>query len=188
MKQSLLILIAMLLHTSLSADPFGLDKTLTLKGITFHVQASNQGSLNQLVITPSGLSGENRTIKEEIEGSVSGVEVADLNQDGFPELYLYITSAGSGSYGFLVAYASNHNKSITPIYLPELADNAKAAQGYMGHDQFSIVKNRLERRFPLYNKKDSNANPTGGTRLLTYKLIAGEAGWQLKLEKSTVVK
>ena len=60
------------------ADTAGFDKVLKLQGLSFHVQATNEGSLNQLTITPTGLSGNNPVIKQEIDGSVTGVEVADL--------------------------------------------------------------------------------------------------------------
>jgi hypothetical protein len=55
----------------------------------------------------------------------------------------------------------------------------------MGHDTFSLVENTLVRRFPIYKKDDTNANPTGGTRQLEYKLRNGEASWLLKLVKIT---
>jgi len=163
----------------------GFDKVLKLQGITFHVQATNEGSLNQLTITPSGLSGTNDVIKQEIDGSVTGAEVADLNNDGSPEIYVYVTSAGSGSYGALVAYSANHKKSLTGIYLPPLEDDKKNSVGYMGHDEFAVVESSFARRFPIYKKDDSNAKATGGMRQLQYKLVPGEATWQLKLVHST---
>lgn len=161
----------------------GFDKVLKFQGITFHVQATNKGSLNQLTITPSGLEKVNDVIKQEIDGSVTDVEVADLNKDGSPEVYVYVTSAGSGSYGSLVAYSANHNKSLSEIYLPLLENDKKVSQGYMGHDEFSIVDNRLTRHFPVYKKGDANCCPKGGIRQLQYKLVPGEATWQLKLIK-----
>jgi hypothetical protein len=163
----------------------GFDKVLKLEGITFHVQATNEGSLNQLTITPSGLSIVNDVIKQEIDGSVTGAEVADINADGSPEIYVYINSAGSGSYGSLVAYASNNKKSLTGIYLPPLEDDKKNSVGYMGHDEFTVIESSFARRFPIYKKEDSNANPTGGMRQLQYKLVPGEATWKLKLVNST---
>jgi hypothetical protein len=45
------------------------------------------------------------------------------------------------------------------------------------------VENVLARRFPVYRPGDSNARPTGGTRQLTYRLVPGETGWILKLDK-----
>ena len=161
----------------------GFDQTLSLQGISFHVTSANAGSVNRLRIVPKGLKGDNKPIEKEIDGTVTGAEVADLNADGSPEVYVYATSAGSGSYGSLVAYAANKGKSLSEIYLPPLQDDAKAAKGYTGHDEFKIVENSLVRRFPVYGDKDTNAQPTGGTRQIKYKLKAGEAGWVLKQQR-----
>lgn len=161
------------------------NKKLSLQGITFQIHCKNQGSLNQLRITPKGLESDNSAITTEIDGSLTGAEVADLNADGSPEIYVYVQSAGSGSYASLVAYAANNKKSLTQIHLPPLADDPKLSKGYMGHDEFAVVENSLARRFPLYNPGDSNSKPTGKTRQIEYKLEAGEAGWILRIKKST---
>jgi len=163
----------------------GFDQVFELQDISFHVICPNQGSLNQLEIIPAGLEIDNAAIKREIDGTVTGAEVADLNGDGSPEIYTYINSAGSGTYGALVAYAANNKKSLSEIYLPPLMDDKENSRGYMGHDEFVVVENNLLRRFPVYVKGDINANPTGGTRQLQYKLKQGEASWVLELEKST---
>ena len=157
----------------------GFDQVLSLQGIRFHVTCPNQGSINALRIEPQGLKTKNDLITREIEGTVSGAEVADLNADGSPEVYVYVTSAGSGSYGSLVAYASNRKKTLTEIYLPPLEENAKAIKGYMGHDEFAVVENAFVRRFPIYEAQDTNAKPSGKMRQLQYHLKAGEAGWIL---------
>ncbi len=176
-----------LLSANVSAAEQGgaFDKTLSLNGISFHITCPNEGSLNPLTIVPSGLTIDNSTIKkEEIDGSVRGAEVADLNGDGFPEIYIYINSAGSGSYGSLVAYGSNNNKSLSEIYLPPLEEDAKNSKGYMGHDEFTVMEGNLVRRFPIYKNTDSNVNPTGGMCQLQYELVPGEAGWILQLINS----
>ena len=161
------------------SGPF--DTTLGLRGIKFRVVSKNDSSQNMLEITPSGLSIDNSPIRSRIDGTVTGVEVADLNADGSPELYVYITSAGSGSYGSVLAFGANNRKSLSGIYLPPLAP--AAAAGYMGHDQFAVVESTLVRRFPVYKTGDSNATPTGGVRQLQYKLAKGEAGWVLKVDR-----
>jgi hypothetical protein len=161
------------------------DKTFALQGITFRVVSRpNNSSINRLEIIPSGLEIDNRPIAREIEGTVTGAEVADLNADGSPEIYVYVTSAGSGSYGSVVAYSSNKRKSLSEIYLPPVAENPKASQGYMGHDEFAVVESTLVQRFPIYAPGDSNSKPTGGTRQLQYRLVPGEAGWVLKLDRA----
>ena len=149
-------------------------------GITYHVTSPNSGSINRVTITPSGLEGDNSPIEVDVDGTVTGAEVGDLNADGAPEIYVYATSAGSGSYGALIAYAPNNRKSLTPIYLPPVSENPEASPGYMGHDEFAVVENSLVQRFPVYAAGDTNAQPSGGTRQLQYHLEAGEAGWVLK--------
>ena len=109
--------------------------------------------------------------------------MADLNGDGSPELYVYVASAGSGSYGSLVAYSANRRKSLSEIDLPPITEHAMAAGGYQGHDQFAVVESTLVRRFPVYKPGDTNAAPSGGTRQLQYKLRQGEASWVLRLDR-----
>jgi len=175
-----------LVSTAEEAAPAkGFDKKLTLQGLTFQVKCPNEGSINKLTITPSGLEGENKPIVVEVDGSVTGAEVEDLDANGFPEIYVYVSSAGSGSYGSLVAYAANKKKSLTEIFLPDLGEDKVNSKGYMGHDQFAVGEGSLLRRFPIYKAGDSNAKPTGKTRQLQYKLKAGEAGWLLKIDKTT---
>jgi Periplasmic lysozyme inhibitor of I-type lysozyme len=165
-------------------SPAGFARTLTLKGITFRVSCPNQGSLNQLRIEPEGLAADNSPMVQEVEGTVTGAEVADLNADGSPEIYVYVQSAGSGSYGSLVAYSANNLKSLSGIYLPPIADDPRLSKGYMGHDLFAIAGDRLVQRFPIYTDADTNAQPTGGTRQVFYRLDAGEAGWVLRVEQA----
>lgn len=150
--------------------------------VGFRVQATSGSSLNSLTLQPIGLSIDNSAQSVEIDGSAYLAELADLDGDGWPEVYVYVSSAGSGSYGSLAALAVNNGKSATPIYLPEIPE--EASQGYMGHDEFRVVENRLVRRFPIYGEGDTNASPGGGTRQLQYRLGKGEAGWLLELDRT----
>lgn len=180
-----------LMLTAVSATvfsaPFG--KNLELQGIRFAITCPNEGSLNSLTITPAGLKGENKPITQEIDGSVVDAQVADLNADGSPEVYVFTASAGSGSYGNVHGYGANRKKSLTEIYLPPLEENKAAMKGYMGHDRFEIVEGSLVRQFPVYLPKDTNANPTSGKlRQIQYHLVAGEAGWILKPYKTFDIK
>jgi hypothetical protein len=161
----------------------GFDRTLELQGISFHVTSANQGSINTLKIVPVGLEIDNSPIEREIDGTVTNAEVADINADGSPEIYVYATSAGSGSYGSLIGYSANHRKSLSEIYLPPLVDDLKNAKGYRGHDEFAVVEDVIVQRFPVYRENDTNANPTGGTRQRQLKLVPGEASWTLKVDR-----
>jgi len=115
---------------------------------------------------------------------ISDVFVADLDGNGFDEIYIITTSAGSGSYGTVLGFASNKDKSLSMINFPEIQESDKNFEGYMGHDTFKLENQKLVRTFPIYNKDDTNQHPTGGTRKLVYGLYPGEAMWQLIVEKS----
>jgi hypothetical protein len=153
----------------------GYAKELSLQGIGFKVSCPNKGSINQVTVVPSGLSGKNEAVVAEVDGCVMGAEVDDLNGDGSPEIYVFTQSAGSGSYGSVIAYAANKKKSLSQVTFPDLGDNAKASVGYTGHDEFAVVENRLVRRF----KVDGG----GATRQIQYRLDAGEAGWILRVDR-----
>jgi len=185
--QNIFFIFALFLTCSYAED-LSYNKTLSLDGITFYVSTTGEGSLRQLSIVPSGLEVDNSTIKEEIDGEVTDVKVADINGDGFPEIYIFTTSAGSGSYGDVIAYSTNHKKSLSRIYFPEINPESKEEKGYMGHDNFNIVDNVLVRRFPIYKENDSNAKPTGGTRELEYRLKKGKDSWQLEVSKNIILK
>lgn len=165
--------------------PVAFDKTLTSKGITFRVTAANDSSAGTVTIAPSGLTVTNDTITQEVDGTVIGAEVADLDVNGWPELYVFTRSAGSGSYGSVIGQAVNNGKSLSAIFLPDITEDAKLAQGYMGHDEFAIVENSLARRFPIYAPGDANAAPSGKMRQVSYALVAGEAGWVLRTRDVT---
>jgi hypothetical protein len=154
------------------------NTTLKLQGITFEVQSRGEGSQQQLSIATQGSQRPIKTIRQTIDGRVVGAEVADLNGNGLPEVYVFVQGAGSGSYGALVAYAVTNGPALSPITLPELS--GAMAKGYQGHDQFQVVEGCLVRRFPIYKAGDTNVKATGGERQICYKLQAGEAGWILR--------
>ena len=169
-----------LVPASLLADPSQpFFAQMVLQGVTFQVESPNDSSINPVTVRAETQEGDLGTIEVEADGTITGVEVEDLDADGYPEIYVYVTSAGSGSYGSLIAYASNRNRSLSEIYLPALEDDPEASEGYMGHDEFAVGEGALVRRFPLYHEGDENADPTGGTRQVQYRLKAGEAGWRL---------
>ena len=113
---------------------------------------------------------------------ISDVLMADLDENGFDEIYIITTSSGSGSYGRVFGFASNNDKSLSMINFPDIQKEDKMFEGYMGHDVFTIENQKLVRTFPLYKKGDNNQNPTGGKRKVVYGLHPGEAMWQLKIE------
>jgi predicted small lipoprotein YifL len=161
----------------------GFKQEFELNGIRFVVEATNEGSMNNLTITPSGLSEVNDVISREIDGSVTNAELGDINADGSPEIYVWVNSAGSGSYATPIGYSANNNKSMSEIYFPPISEDAVNSKGYMGHDEFAVVEGVVAQRFPIYKDGDTNAQPSGKMRQLQYKLTAGEAGWVMKVDR-----
>jgi len=174
---------ALLLATALSSPQIAradrsFHRNLNLQGVTFAVVSRGEGSQQQLTITTSGARPPIKPIRQTVNGQAVGAQVADLNGNGLPEIYVFVQGAGSGSYGELVAYAAMKGTDLSPITLPELS--GATAQGYQGHDHFEVVEGCLVRRFPIYKASDSNAKATGGLRQICYKLQNGEASWILR--------
>ena len=165
-------------------DSAQIDHTILRKSLSwnsFFFDVNQTG--NKLTIQPVGLEKDNRKIEHEILGTVVNAEIGDLNNDNFPEVMVYITSAGSGSYGSVIGYSVNSGKSMSQIYIPDISENPKANMGYMGHDQFAIVESSFNQRFPIYKPGDTNSNPTGGIRQIQYKLKDSENSRKLVVDK-----
>lgn len=140
------------------------DNTLELQGIQFHITSTNKGAANILRIVPSGLEIDNAAMEKLINGTISGAEVADLNVDGSPEVYVYVRAPGDQAQGSLVAYSANRRKSLSEIYLPPLTENEVASRGYRGNDEFAVLEGVLGRRFPIYQESAGRIQPTGSMR------------------------
>jgi len=110
--------------------------------------------------------------------------VADINSDGFDELYLITQSTGSGTYGTIYGFTSNNDKSITPIYIPKISEKDLKGnfKGYMGHDSIYISNNKLFRKYPVYKEEDANCCASGGDKSIQYILKKGESSWILGIK------
>ena len=136
-------------------------------------------SLSTIEITTKGFEYNRPEIYEDRD-PISNVFIADLDENGFDEIYIITTSAGSGSYGTVLGFASNKDKSLSMINFPDIQEGDENFKGYMGHDKFTIEDQKLIRTFPVYQKDNTNQKPTGGRRKVIYGLYPGEAMWQLK--------
>ncbi|WP_400191173.1 hypothetical protein [Hymenobacter sp. B81] len=141
------------------------QKELSRGDYTFAVQTLGSGSQRQLNLRAERLGRELAATTATIEGSVSDVVVANLNNDEYPELLVFVTDAGSGSYGQLLGYEFL-SRGRRNLVLPEL--EGELAAGYLGHDSFRVDGRTLIRSFPLYRPDDPNSTPSGGTRTIEY--------------------
>lgn len=182
MKTSFLTLAALFLFPSVQAA-IAFETTQTLQGITFTVTSLNAPTANSVTVIPAGLEIDNSPITIQADGVVTGAEVGDINADGSPEIYIYSVEPTGEQRATLIAFSANRKKSLSPIHLPALEDDAKSAKGYRGRDEFAVVEGIIARRFPIFPEDRSKMEPTGKMRQIQYKLIAGEAGWRLRPDK-----
>jgi hypothetical protein len=149
-------------------------KTLTGKVITVTETHPQGASLSDISVAFKDNPGG--AVQYSDVEPIHKVLVADLDGNGFSEIYIITVSAGSGSYGNVVAVASNKDRSLSQINFPELSSNdiRKGAnfEAYEGHDDFVIRQGMLVRTFPVKAPKEAS-------KVVTYKLKDGEAAFQL---------
>lgn len=165
----------------------------TKSGMSWIVTQSQLGaSLVNVKVETHGFSEQDQTIEFSEIDPIIQILLADLDKNGFEEIYFVTQAAGSGSYATIYGLNSNNDKSVSEIYFEGATlYNTKSGdtyEGYMGHDNFELIEESLTNTYPVYREGDSDANPTGGKRKVFYKLVRGGASWQLKPARGEAVK
>lgn len=156
-------------------DKTGYAKSLFYNDYIFFITETN----GQLKLTPVGLSETNTPIVQTISGTVVNAEIDDLNNDTYPEVFIY-TQDENDSKGKVYGYSVNNGKSISAINIPELSTLTDINSGYQGHDEFAMVEGTFVQRFPIY----ADGKPSGKTKQIQYVLEdGGEAARQLVADK-----
>lgn len=165
----------------------------TKTGKTFQIIVNKNGeSTANIFVVGTGFENTKDTLKFKDSDPFEQALLADLDGDGFEELYIFTRAAGSGSYLNILGVASNKDKSFTQINVQKIEEAdmkaGKNFEGYMGHDKITAEKDALVLEFPVYKEKDAKDKPTGGKRKVFYKLSSGEAAFQLKVVKKEDIK
>lgn len=155
------------------------DKSLRFNVYRFNVTAADSGRVRDLLI--KAYRGELllTNFRVRVDGAVVGAEVADLDGNRFPELYVYTASYGSGSFGRVYAWQFLPDRKAD-VALPNW--RAESTKGYMGHDSLWVDEGILCRKYPVYRFGDANAEPSGGYQMIRYKLRPAGAGYSLVAE------
>lgn len=184
----LLVLITVFISISIvNAQYRRIDTTMKVGKAGYRVVCNNRNpEKNNLSITPMGFEAGAREVTLEIKGRILATESDDLNNDGFPDLVLYVYSSDVNGYGKVFGIYSDKNQGIRPIIFPDIMDDMKLSVGYKGHDEYSLVEGNLMRRFPLYQKNDSlNFVPNGMMRQIQYRVVPTEQeGFKFKVLRS----
>ena len=159
------------------------SKMLMMKDMIFEITSTENDGENTLIIQPSGLKTDNMKLEHKYQGMISNAEIADLNADGYPEVFIYTVSPDKSKKSSIIAYSVNNGKSVSAISIPELKDNAEASKGYRGNDEFAVVELTLVQRFPVYEDNTGENAVPKKMRQLQYKLKDGEASRMLVVDK-----
>lgn len=152
-----------------------MDTTVKIGRVGYRVSSNNRNAeKNDASINPIGFENQVRDFSIEIKGRLKKAEIDDLNNDGFPDLVLYIFSGDSLQKGNVIGISSEKNQSVVPILFPDILDDQKLKEGYKGFDEFTLIEGMLVRRFPVYTTDSTDAKPTGKIRQVQYRVVPGE--------------
>src|SRR6218665_3388070 len=108
--------------TGLRADPPECARTVSAGDMNMTIKAHGSNDLKHLQLSISKDASDKSFDKAiQYDGTIQDAVTADLNMDGHNEVYVFNQSAGSGSYGQLLAYQYNGNK-LDSIGMDDLPD------------------------------------------------------------------
>lgn len=156
------------------------DSTVKIGKAGYRVICSNKNpDKNYISIKLIGFDNSNGgggDIDLSLLGRVKKIEVDDFNNDGFPDLVIYVFNGANGEMGNVFSVSSEENKSLKPIIFPDIRDDQKLSDGYKGYDDFYLLNGTLFRSFPVYKPGDVAGHPTGAKRVIQYGVVPGDRG------------
>lgn len=174
------LLLFLLVVTTATAQYKRIDTTMKYTTAGYRLYTNNKSAeKNSITISMVGFSNSaQRDASFEIKGVVKGAAVDDFNNDGFPDLVIYLYAGKDAIMGSVVAVASENNEGIKPIIFPDILDDAKLRVGYKGQDKFQLIEGTLLRSFPVYDTSDTTGvlKPLNITRNIQYRVTTGENG------------
>jgi hypothetical protein len=150
------------------------------------IQQRESDYLVNVFITGNGFSDSKDTILfDEIE-LIDAVLTADIDNDGYEELYIFTKGFYPGAYDHVFGVTSVEDKSYKEINFREMKPSDLAEGGvfggYQGQDVYTLEDNSIKRVFPVYKAGDFYNNPSEGYRTLFYTLEKTEKGFLFKLK------
>ena len=79
-------------------------KTLSFQKYRFEAVTTATGSVRELVLKVFENEQPLLTIRQKTDGTVVNAEIADLDRNGSPEIYLYCCTYGSGGFGKVLGF------------------------------------------------------------------------------------
>ena len=170
-----ILLVSVLTTTTSFAQAKKFDSTSAISNLGFRVTCSNKDDAeNQVNISPKGFK-DMRDFSFPVKGRLRKMLVEDINADGYPDLMLCVYGGANGNMGNIICVASKGNTELQPVRFSDIYSDAKISEGYKGYDEFTVMVGTLMQTFPVY-KPDDTDTPTGGKRVVQYRLANGENG------------
>jgi len=160
------------------------DSTLKIGKVGYRITCFNKSiEHNNLTIRPIGFKAEIREISSEIRARVLSAEIDDLNNDGFPDIIIFIEEAKGNKSLFCIS--SKENERMEGVFFPDITDDMQLSKGYRGMDEFKLVEGVLFRKFPIFDTDTAIKTPTPKMRQILYRVVPGEQGsWKFKVFKN----
>jgi hypothetical protein len=185
----LTLLAGCLFMGNLCAQSNRVDTTLKIGKVGYRVVCPNKNfEQNELHVKPIGFDKDAREMGFYIKGFLRNELIDDLNNDGFPDLVLYVYTGPHYEFGGVYVFASQENKAMVPFVLPDPMLDGKLKDGYKGHDDFTLIEGKLMREYPIYLSSDSTDKPTGGKRFVRYNVVSNARGFEFKVQSTNDVK
>jgi hypothetical protein len=176
-----IILITVLLASLFAAENINaqakkIDTTAYFGEAGYRVSCTNKKEDDNFIsIMPKNFKNTARDITFGVRGRLTSIIVDDLNDDGFPDLMLIVYSGPKHEIATIYGISSKENTELAQVYFPDVYSDSKLREGYKGYDEFTIVAGSLLRSYPIFKPTDTD-KPTGGTRVVQYKIVTGERG------------
>lgn len=170
---------------NIQAQDNKMDTIVKIGNAGYKVSCNNKNLIdNPISISPVGFKKTVRDVNFVIKGRLKRTEIADVNNDGFPDLMLYIYGVPTSVTGTVICLTSVENSSLDQIFFPDIYDNPKLREGYKGRDEFSIRYGVLNRNFPVYKPGDADDAPSGGKRFIQYEVTKVDGRPSFKVLRS----
>ncbi len=151
------------------------DSTMKIGKVGYKVTCMNRNpDRNVLNVRPVGFKADAREVNLELRGRVLSAEIDDLNQDGFPDVIIYIIDPQGRKYFYTLS--SQENEMLQFIYFSDITNDQQLSKGYRGKDEYKLVEGILFRKFPIYESDTAIKEPTNKVRQVMYRVVTGEKG------------
>ncbi|WP_131694807.1 hypothetical protein [Dyadobacter tibetensis] len=147
----------------------------TKKGRKIHVKELQiEGMpLVEIQIIPSGYPN-NHPVEIGAVDPIDHIELADLDRNGEDELYIFTRETGIEKKGNFYVFAPLKGEKFVQIEMefldPKEFLKGGKLEGYLGHDQFVLEKDRVIRTYPIFEFNDTIVKATDAHRKVIYKI------------------